>query len=72
MLLEASKNIWTADKVVFSPKSYKSRMFNDFPSTLMKRMEDEDSTSNIKFWGVLTSKFDASSKLNSFFDLLAT
>lgn len=56
----------------FTPEAYLSRMFQSFPSELMKATAQEPLTANFHHYGLTVKTFQGSEKLNDFFTILST
>lgn len=56
----------------FTSEGYMSRMFQDFPSDLMKAIAHEPLTGNFHHYGLITKTFQENKLLNSFFTILST
>lgn len=56
----------------FTADAYVSRMFQSFPSDLMRAVAEEPVTGNFHHYGITVKTFEENEKLNSFFTVLST
>ncbi|KAK9522944.1 hypothetical protein VZT92_019380 [Zoarces viviparus] len=71
-LLEATTAENVALPLNLTPEADSSRMFEGFPSSLMKALTQEPLTGNFHHYGVAVKTFKENEKLQSFFSLLST